>query len=50
MIINNKLISNNRSVASMSVDGASITTVSPDGERIPINKKKRTFRNLNHRE
>ena len=34
----NKLISDNRSVSSMSVHGASITTVSPDGERTPRKK------------
>ena len=35
MIINNKLISDNRSVSSMSVHGGSTTTISPDGDCIP---------------
>ena len=33
----NKLISDNQSVSSMSIHGASITTVSPDRERTPRN-------------
>ena len=43
MFRKNKLISDNQSVSSMSVHGASITTVSPGGERIPRKKKKRNF-------
>ena len=35
MIINNKLISNNRNFSSMSVHGGSITTISPDRHCIP---------------
>ena len=35
------LISDNRSLSSMSVHGESITTVSPDGEHIPRKKGKK---------
>ena len=35
MISNNKLISENLSVSSMSVHAASTTTISPDKDRIP---------------
>ena len=38
-IINKKLISDNRSVSSMSVHGIITTTISPDRERIPRKKK-----------
>ena len=37
----NKLINDNQSVSSMSVHGAIIKTVSPDGERIPKKRKKK---------
>ena len=40
MFRKNKLINDNQSVSSMSVHGASITTVSPDGESIPRKKVK----------
>ena len=40
IIFRKKLISDNQSVSSMSVHGAIITTVSPDGERIPREKKR----------
>ena len=39
MIRNEKLISDNKSVSGISVHGASITTVSPDRDRIPRKKK-----------
>ena len=38
-----KLLSDNQSLSSMYVHGESITTISPDGERIPRKKKKRNF-------
>ena len=41
-----KKISDNRSVSSMSVHGASITTVSPDEERIRKEKKKNTLSDI----
>ena len=50
MNINDKLISDNRIVSSMSVPRASIITVPPDRDRIPRNNKKKTFRNFGHRE
>ena len=43
MITNNKLISDNRSVSSMSVHGGSKMTVLPDGYCIPGKNKKRNF-------
>ena len=39
----NKLISDNQSISSMSVHGEFITTIPPDGERIPGKKKKRNL-------
>ena len=47
----NKLTCDNQSLSSVSVLGKSITTISPDGDRIQGKKKKKeTFRNFNHRE
>ena len=46
-----KLARDHRSLSSVSVLGESITTVSPDRDRILRKKeKKETFRNFNHRE
>ena len=39
--IRKKLTRDNRSLSSMSVPGEIITTVSPDGERIPKKKEKK---------
>ena len=39
--IKNKLISDNWGLSSMSIHGESITTLSPDGERIPGKKNKK---------
>ena len=51
MIRNDKLRSDNPDVSSMSVHGASITTVLPDKYRIlRKNFKKENFRNFDHRE
>ena len=43
MITNNKLISDNRSVSSMSVHGGIKMTILPDGYRIPGKNKKRNL-------
>ena len=43
MIRNNKLISDNRSVSSMSVHGGSTTTILPDGDLVSRKNKKRNF-------
>ena len=42
----NKLSRDNISLSSVSVLGEIITTVSPDGDRIPRNKKKRNSQKL----
>ena len=50
MIRNKKLISDNRSVSSMSIHGGSTTTIPPDGDRFPRKNNKKTLINFNHRE
>ena len=47
---NEKLRSDNPSVSSMSIHGASTTTAFPEKYRIPCKIKKATFRNFDHRE
>ena len=46
----NELARDNRSLSSVSVLGERITTISPDEDRIPRKKGKKTLRNCNNRE